>query len=78
MDEQVQPQEDAKPILHEQPQKYSQKQGVTLNDVLMILMSLLYLWEWWQSDGQFTVSRIIAVVVLTVWWTMFVTKVVKQ
>ena len=59
-------------------QEQSQKPKITLNDVLMIIISALYFWEWWQSGGLFTVSRIIAIVVLTVWWTMFAMKVVKR
>jgi hypothetical protein len=53
------------------------KVAVTINDVLMILLSGLYIWEWLQIK-DLSVSRVIAVAVLAIWWTLFVLKLVRR
>ncbi|MDB5055505.1 MAG: hypothetical protein JWM44_3555 [Bacilli bacterium] len=53
------------------------KVAVTINDVLMILLSGLYIWEWLQIK-DLSISRVIAVAVLAIWWTLFVLKLVRR
>jgi hypothetical protein len=50
---------------------------VTFTDVLVLLLSALYVWDWLEYPGLH-VSRVIAVAVLAIWWTLFVLKLVKR
>ncbi|QGQ93452.1 hypothetical protein EHS13_00165 [Paenibacillus psychroresistens] len=46
-------------------------------DVLVILLSALYVWDWLEYPGLH-VSRVVAVAVLAIWWTLFVLKLLKR
>jgi hypothetical protein len=50
---------------------------VTFTDVLVLLLSALYVWDWLEYPGLH-VSRVVAVAVLAIWWTLFVLKLVKR
>jgi hypothetical protein len=50
---------------------------MTFNDVLVMLLSALYVWNWMEFPGL-TVSRVVAVAVIAIWWTLFVLKLVKR
>ena len=50
---------------------------VTFTDILVLLLSALYVWDWLEYPGLH-VSRVIAVAVLAIWWTLFVLKLVKR
>lgn len=50
---------------------------VTFTDVLVLLLSGLYVWDWLEYPGLH-VSRVVAVAVLAIWWTLFVLKLVKR
>jgi hypothetical protein len=50
---------------------------VKFTDVLVIFLSALYVWDWLEYPGLH-VSRVVAVAVLAVWWTLFVLKLVKR
>jgi hypothetical protein len=50
---------------------------MTFNDVLVMLLSALYVWNWLEFPGL-TVSRVVAVAVIAIWWTLFVLKLVKR
>jgi hypothetical protein len=53
------------------------KQKVTFNDILVVLLSIVYIWDWFQYK-DLNVSRVIAVVILVIWWTLFVLKLSKR
>jgi hypothetical protein len=50
---------------------------VRFTDVLVILLSALYVWDWLEYPGLH-VSRVVAVAVLAIWWTLFVLKLLKR
>jgi hypothetical protein len=58
----------------EEPENRSK---MTFNDVLVMLLSALYVWNWLEFPGL-TVSRVVAVAVIAIWWTLFVLKLVKR
>jgi hypothetical protein len=58
-------------------QEQDNKSKMTFNDVLVMLLSALYVWDWLEYPGL-TVSRVVAVAVLAIWWTLFVLKLVKR
>jgi hypothetical protein len=58
-------------------QELQRKQKTTFNDILVVLLSIVYIWDWFQYK-DLTVSRVIAVVILVIWWTLFVLKLSKR
>jgi hypothetical protein len=50
---------------------------VAFTDILVLLLSVLYVWDWLEYPGLH-VSRVVAVAVLAIWWTLFVLKLVKR
>jgi uncharacterized membrane protein len=50
---------------------------ITFSDVLVMLLSALYVWNWVEFPGL-TVSRVAAVAVIAIWWTLLVLKLVKR
>jgi hypothetical protein len=58
-------------------QEAGRNQKVTFNDVLVIMLSIVYVWDWFQYK-DLNVSRVIAVVILVIWWTLFVLKISKR
>jgi hypothetical protein len=58
-------------------QKQDNQSKVTFTDVLVLLLSALYVWDWLEYPGLH-VSRVVAVAVLAIWWTLFVLKLVKR
>ena len=49
---------------------------ITTGDVFFILLTMLYLYDWAFKD--LTVSRAIAVIVLSVGWTLFIVKLARR
>jgi hypothetical protein len=58
-------------------QDLGRKQKVTFNDILVVLLSIVYIWDWFQYK-DLNVSRVIAVIILVIWWTLFVLKLSKR
>jgi hypothetical protein len=61
----------------EMNQTIDNRSKVTFTDILVLLLSALYVWDWLEYPGLH-VSRVIAVAVLAIWWTLFVLKLVKR
>jgi hypothetical protein len=58
-------------------QEQDNRSKMTFNDVLVMLLSALYVWNWLEFPGL-TVSRVVAVGVIAIWWTLFVLKLIKR
>lgn len=58
-------------------QKQENQSKIAFTDVLVLLLTALYVWDWLEYPGLH-VSRVVAVAVLAVWWTIFVLKLVKK
>jgi hypothetical protein len=61
----------------EEIKEQDNRSKMTFNDVLVMLLSALYVWNWLEFPGL-TVSRVVAVAVIAIWWTLFVLKLVKR
>jgi hypothetical protein len=61
----------------EEIKEQDNRSKMTFNDVLVMLLSALYVWNWLEFPGL-TVSRVVAVGVIAIWWTLFVLKLVKR
>jgi hypothetical protein len=58
-------------------QEVGRTQKVAFTDVLVVLFSIVYVWEWLQYK-DLTVTRVIAVVIMVIWWTLFVVRISKR
>jgi hypothetical protein len=61
----------------EMSQLQNNQSKLKFTDVLVLLLSALYVWDWLEYPGLH-VSRVVAVAVLAIWWTLFVLKLVKR
>jgi hypothetical protein len=58
-------------------QKQDNPSKLVFTDILVLLLSVLYVWDWLEYPGLH-VSRVVAVAVLAIWWTLFVLKLMKR
>jgi hypothetical protein len=58
-------------------QDQDNKPKMAFNDVLVLLLSALYVWDWLQYPAL-TVPRVVAVAVMAIWFTLFVLKLVRR
>lgn len=50
---------------------------VSFTDILVLVLTAVYIWDWLEYPGLHA-SRLVAVAVLAIWWTLFVLKVSKR
>ena len=58
-------------------QEHNSRSKVSFTDILVLLLSAVYVWDWLEYPGLH-VSRVVAVAVLAIWWTLFVLKLTKR
>jgi hypothetical protein len=58
-------------------QESNNQAKVSFTDILVLVLSAVYIWDWLEYPGLHA-SRVVAVAVLAIWWTLFVLKVLKR
>ena len=58
-------------------QEHNSPSKVSFTDILVLLLSAVYVWDWLEYPGLHA-SRLVAVAVLAIWWTLFVLKLTKR